>query len=97
MLEGKVAVIYGAGSIGSTVAKAFAAAGAQVYLAGRTQATLDAVRPTSAPPAGTRTPASWTPSTLRRCARMPTGSQPRPDASTSASISLAMATCTVRR
>jgi 3-oxoacyl-[acyl-carrier protein] reductase len=43
MLQGKVAVIYGAGSIGSTVAKAFAAAGAQVHLAGRTQATLDAV------------------------------------------------------
>jgi 3-oxoacyl-[acyl-carrier protein] reductase len=43
MLQGKVAMIYGAGSIGSTVAKAFAAAGAQVHLAGRTQATLDAV------------------------------------------------------
>jgi 3-oxoacyl-[acyl-carrier protein] reductase len=43
MLQGKVAVIYGAGSIGSTVAKAFAAAGAQVHLGGRTQATLDAV------------------------------------------------------
>jgi 3-oxoacyl-[acyl-carrier protein] reductase len=43
MLEGKVAVIYGAGSIGSAVARAFAAAGARVHLAGRTQATLDAV------------------------------------------------------
>jgi 3-oxoacyl-[acyl-carrier protein] reductase len=43
MLQGKVAVIYGAGSIGSTVATAFAAAGAQVHLGGRTQATLDAV------------------------------------------------------
>ena len=43
MLEDKVALIYGAGSIGSAVAKAFAAAGAQVHLGGRTQATLDVV------------------------------------------------------
>jgi NAD(P)-dependent dehydrogenase (short-subunit alcohol dehydrogenase family) len=43
MLQGKVAVIYGVGSIGSTVATAFAAAGAQVHLGGRTRATLDAV------------------------------------------------------
>jgi 3-oxoacyl-[acyl-carrier protein] reductase len=42
-LDGKVAIVYGAGSIGSTVAKAFATAGAQVHLAGRTRATLDAV------------------------------------------------------
>lgn len=41
MLDDKVAIIYGAGSIGSAVARAFAAAGATVYLAGRTQATLD--------------------------------------------------------
>jgi 3-oxoacyl-[acyl-carrier protein] reductase len=43
MLRDKVAIIYGAGSIGSAVARAFAGAGAQVHLAGRTQATLDAV------------------------------------------------------
>jgi 3-oxoacyl-[acyl-carrier protein] reductase len=43
MLEGKVAVIYGAGPIGAIVARAFGGAGAQVHLAGRTQATLDAV------------------------------------------------------
>ena len=44
LLEGKTAVIYGgAGSIGSAAAKAFAREGARVYLAGRTQATLDAV------------------------------------------------------
>jgi NAD(P)-dependent dehydrogenase (short-subunit alcohol dehydrogenase family) len=42
-LDGKVAIIYGAGPIGATVASAFAGAGADVHLAGRTQATLDAV------------------------------------------------------
>src|ERR1700742_3639048 len=36
MLQNKVAIIYGAGgSLGSTVAKAFACAGARVFLAGR--------------------------------------------------------------
>lgn len=43
MLQGKVAVIYGAGSIGSAVVKAFVAAGSQVYVASRTQAPLDAL------------------------------------------------------
>ncbi|MGH2761187.1 MAG: SDR family NAD(P)-dependent oxidoreductase [Thermoleophilaceae bacterium] len=43
MLQDKVAVIYGAGPIGSTVARAFADAGARVHLAGRTKPTLDAV------------------------------------------------------
>jgi NAD(P)-dependent dehydrogenase (short-subunit alcohol dehydrogenase family) len=44
LLEHKVAVIYGAGgSIGSAVARAFAAEGARVFLAGRTKATLDTV------------------------------------------------------
>jgi NAD(P)-dependent dehydrogenase (short-subunit alcohol dehydrogenase family) len=38
-----VAIVYGAGAIGTTVAAAFAAAGAQVHLAARTNATLDAV------------------------------------------------------
>jgi NAD(P)-dependent dehydrogenase (short-subunit alcohol dehydrogenase family) len=43
-LEGKVAVVYGgSGKIGSAVARAFAAEGASVHLAGRTQSTLDAV------------------------------------------------------
>lgn len=42
-LQGKVAVIYGAGPIGGAVARAFAGEGARVYLAGRTQAKLDAV------------------------------------------------------
>jgi NAD(P)-dependent dehydrogenase (short-subunit alcohol dehydrogenase family) len=43
-LTGKIAIVYGAaGPIGSTVAKAFAAAGARVFLAGRTAATLTAV------------------------------------------------------
>jgi NAD(P)-dependent dehydrogenase (short-subunit alcohol dehydrogenase family) len=44
LLEGKNAVIYGAGgSIGGAVARAFAREGARVYLAGRTQAKLDKV------------------------------------------------------
>lgn len=44
LLDGKTAVIYGgAGAIGSAVARTFAREGARVFLAGRTQATLDAV------------------------------------------------------
>lgn len=44
LLEDKTAVIYGAGgSIGSAMAEAFAAEGANCFLIGRTAATLDAV------------------------------------------------------
>jgi NAD(P)-dependent dehydrogenase (short-subunit alcohol dehydrogenase family) len=43
LLQGKNAIIYGAGGIGSAVAEAFATEGATVYLAGRTPARLDAV------------------------------------------------------
>lgn len=44
LLEGKNAVIYGgAGAIGSAVARTFAREGASVFLAGRTQSTLDEV------------------------------------------------------
>ena len=44
MLEGKTAVIYGGGgAVGGAVARAFAAAGAHVYLAGRSRARLEAV------------------------------------------------------
>lgn len=44
LLENRVAVLYGAGgSIGAAVARAFAREGARVFLAGRTQATLDKV------------------------------------------------------
>lgn len=44
LLRGKTALIYGAGGpIGGAVAKAFAAEGASVHLAGRTQGTLDKV------------------------------------------------------
>src|SRR6266508_4991757 len=44
LLENKVAAIYGAGgSIGGAVARAFAREGAQVFLAGRTQTSLDDV------------------------------------------------------
>lgn len=41
MLRDKVAIVYGgAGSLGAGVAKAYGEAGARVYLAGRTEATL---------------------------------------------------------
>jgi 3-oxoacyl-[acyl-carrier protein] reductase len=44
ILKGKIAVVFGAaGSIGAAVAKEFAEEGAQVYLAGRTEATVEAV------------------------------------------------------
>jgi 3-oxoacyl-[acyl-carrier protein] reductase len=44
LLKGKHAVVYGAGgSLGSAVAKEFAAEGAEVFLAGRTKAPLDEV------------------------------------------------------
>lgn len=44
MLENKTAVIYGGGgAIGGAVARAFASAGARVYLTGRTAARLEAV------------------------------------------------------
>ncbi|MEU5876892.1 SDR family oxidoreductase [Spirillospora sp. NPDC047279] len=44
LLEGKNAVIYGGGgSIGGAAARAFAAEGARVFLAGRTAATLERV------------------------------------------------------
>jgi 3-oxoacyl-[acyl-carrier protein] reductase len=44
LLDQKTAIIYGAsGAIGSAVARAYAREGANVHLAGRTEATLDAV------------------------------------------------------
>ncbi|MEU5048855.1 SDR family oxidoreductase [Streptomyces sp. NPDC021096] len=44
LLENKVAVVYGAGGrVGGAVARAFAAEGAAVFLAGRTHAKLDRV------------------------------------------------------
>jgi len=44
LLDGKNAVVYGGGgSVGGAAARAFAREGARVFLAGRTQATLDAV------------------------------------------------------
>jgi NAD(P)-dependent dehydrogenase (short-subunit alcohol dehydrogenase family) len=41
LLQDKAAIIYGIGSIGRVVARTFAAEGAQVFLAGRTQEKLD--------------------------------------------------------
>ena len=44
ILQGKHAVVFGAaGSVGAAVAKEFAAEGAEVFLAGRTKASVDAV------------------------------------------------------
>ncbi|NUT44434.1 MAG: SDR family oxidoreductase [Thermoactinospora sp.] len=44
LLEKKNAIVYGAsGAVGSAVARAFAAEGAQVFLAGRTESALEAV------------------------------------------------------
>ena len=44
LLDGKVAVIYGAaGGVGAAVAKAFAREGAMVFLTGRTESTLNSV------------------------------------------------------
>src|SRR5215469_14515891 len=44
MLENKCAVVFGAGgSLGAAVAREFAAEGARVFLAGRTQASLETV------------------------------------------------------
>ena len=41
-LNGKTAVVYGAGTIGGAIARAFVAAGANVHLAARTEASLRA-------------------------------------------------------
>ena len=42
-LENKVAVVYGDGTVGRTIAKAFAREGASVFLAGRTSAKLKTI------------------------------------------------------
>ncbi len=44
VLEDKVAVVYGAGGIGTAMAKAFASAGATVHLGSRTSPRLDAAK-----------------------------------------------------
>lgn len=57
-LDGKVAVIHGAGgAIGGACARAFAREGARVFLAGRTRGRLEEVPTTSR--AGAATP-KWT-------------------------------------
>src|ERR1700759_1285102 len=43
LLDGKVAVVYGAGSIGGAVAKAFGAEGARVFVGDRTGAKAEAL------------------------------------------------------
>ena len=42
-LENKIAVVYGDGTVGGAIAKAFAREGAKVFLAGRTITKLDAI------------------------------------------------------
>src|SRR5687767_9732333 len=54
MLKDKVAVVYGAGgSIGGSVAKAFAREGAEVFLTGHRRAAVDAVAAEIASAGGT--------------------------------------------
>ena len=43
LLEGKVAVVYGAGSIGGAVARAFGGEGARVFVGDRTAAKAEAL------------------------------------------------------
>jgi len=58
LLQEKVAVVYGAGgAIGGAIARAFAGAGAHVFLAGRTRATLDKVAADIRASGGTAEPA----------------------------------------
>jgi NADP-dependent 3-hydroxy acid dehydrogenase YdfG len=42
-LQNKIAVIYGDGTTGGSIAKAFAVEGATVFLTGRTKGKLDAI------------------------------------------------------
>lgn len=50
LLQERTAVIYGGGgSVGGAIARAFAGEGAQVHLAGRTAATLQAVADRTGP------------------------------------------------
>ncbi|HTI08114.1 MAG TPA: SDR family oxidoreductase [Puia sp.] len=52
-LENKVAVIYGDGTVGGAMSKAFAREGAKVFLTGRTKAKLDALIADILPGGGT--------------------------------------------
>ena len=56
ILRGKLAVVFGAGgSIGSAVAREFAAEGPEVFLAGRTRSNVEEVTKESWPPTAVRT------------------------------------------
>jgi 3-oxoacyl-[acyl-carrier protein] reductase len=58
MLQDKVAIVYGAGgSMGGAIARAFAGAGASVFLAGRNLRTLEAVAKALRQPRGRAEPA----------------------------------------
>lgn len=77
LLEGKNAVIHGAGgAIGGAVARAFAREGATVFLAGRTPAKLDAVANQVASTGGVAQTAQST-----RWTRRPSNGTPRPSPS----------------
>jgi 3-oxoacyl-[acyl-carrier protein] reductase len=61
LLEGKNAIVYGAGgSLGRTVATTFARAGAKVFLAGRTAESLQKVAGEIAAAGGTAEVPRWT-------------------------------------
>ena len=80
LLDKKTAIIYGAaGAIGSAVARAYAREGADVHLAGRTEATLDAVAQRIRTDGGTTHSHASTSSTGPRSSSTPTPS-PRPAA-----------------
>jgi NAD(P)-dependent dehydrogenase (short-subunit alcohol dehydrogenase family) len=67
LLKDKIAVVYGAGgNIGGTVARAFAADGARLYLVGRTRARLERTAADIAAAGGTARSPNSTPPTRPR-------------------------------
>jgi len=63
LLDGKVAVVYGAGAIGGAMARAFGAEGARVFVVDRTGATAEALAAEIVGAAASR----WRCTRWRRC------------------------------
>jgi len=83
LLHGKRAVVFGAGgSIGSAVAKAFAAEGAEVFLAGRSEESLKGVAKEIAEAGAGPAPTSSTPWMSRRSRRTSSRWRKKREAST---------------